>query len=252
MPLVESESLILRTYNLAEADKIVLFLTKEHGIVRGVAKGAKRLKSRFGSALEPFSVARITYFQKEVLELVSIQKMELIDSYFASASEPNFLQKFSYLTDVLVGSLPPHDPNEKLYRMTRACLEAAAASPVSLDSIGFYFEVWLLKLTGYLPRWTNCGECGKPFDPNEAAGLGTNFGLFCDKCRKLSALVRIEPGHRSELANALRLSPSDFAATVRDNASLDYLGDIFKRIISQSLGRPVTEDRPFAARTNGQ
>jgi len=111
MPLIETESLVLKTYNLAEADKIVLLLTRDHGIIRGVAKGAKRLKSRFGSALEPFSVARVSYFQKETLELVSIQKMELMESYFAAASNPEFLQKFSYLTDILVGSLPPHDPS---------------------------------------------------------------------------------------------------------------------------------------------
>ena len=59
MPLIETESIILKTYNLAEADKIVLFLTRDHGVLRGVAKGAKRLKSRFGSGLEPFSIVML-------------------------------------------------------------------------------------------------------------------------------------------------------------------------------------------------
>ena len=183
MPLIETDSLILKTYSLAEADKIVLFLTEDHGIVRGVAKGAKRLKSRFGSGLEPFSVVHITYFQKEVLELVSIQKVELIDSYFAAASDPQFLQKFSYLTDILIDSLPPHDPNETLYRMVKACLEAASEKPASLEAIGFYFEVWLLKLTGYLPQWTKCSDCGRPFERHESAGLGPSFDLICGNCR---------------------------------------------------------------------
>ena len=56
MSLIETESLVIKSYNLAEADRIVVFLTREHGMVRGVAKGAKRLKSKFGSSLEPFSV----------------------------------------------------------------------------------------------------------------------------------------------------------------------------------------------------
>ena len=120
MPLIETESLVLKTYNLAEADKIVLLFTRDQGIVRGVAKGAKRLKSRFGSGLEPLSVVRATYFQKEVLELVSIQSIELLESNFSAASEPEFLEKFAYLIDILVGSVPPHDPNETLYRMVRA------------------------------------------------------------------------------------------------------------------------------------
>src|SRR5258708_24704576 len=122
MPLIETESLVLKTYNLAEADRIVLFLTHEHGLVRGVAKGAKRLKSKFGSGLEPYSVVKLTYFQKDTVELVSIQNTELLRSHFGLVTEPRFLQKFAYLGDILVAITPPHDPNEDLYRMVKACL----------------------------------------------------------------------------------------------------------------------------------
>ncbi len=72
MGLVETEGLVLKSYSLAEADKIVVLLTQNEGLVRGVAKGAKRLKSRFGGGLEPFSVVQISYFQKEERELVSL------------------------------------------------------------------------------------------------------------------------------------------------------------------------------------
>ena len=74
MPLIETESLVLKSYNLAESDKIVVLLTREHGVVRGVAKGAKRLKSKFGSGLEPFSVVMATYFEKESSELVRFKR----------------------------------------------------------------------------------------------------------------------------------------------------------------------------------
>src|SRR5689334_7965922 len=122
MPLVETEGLVLKSYDLAEADRIVIFLTRDHGVVGGVAKGAKRPKSRFGSGLELFSVVKLTYFQKDVHELVSIREAELQKSYFEAASDPEFLQKFSYLSDLLVSFAPPHDPNETIYRMVRACL----------------------------------------------------------------------------------------------------------------------------------
>ena len=62
MPIYESESLVLKSHNLAEADRIVVFFTKVHGVVRGVAKGAKRLNSRFGSLLEPFTIVNLEYF----------------------------------------------------------------------------------------------------------------------------------------------------------------------------------------------
>lgn len=251
MPLIETEGLILKTYNLAEADKIVLLLTREHGIVRGVAKGAKRLKSRFGSSLEPFTVVRATYFQKETLELVSIQKLDLIGSYFSVASDPDFLQKFSYLIEILVDSLPPQDPNEMLYRMTRACLDAAAQMPDRLDAIGFYFEIWLLRLTGYLPQWRSCTLCAREFGENEIAGLGVDQKLVCGNCRRLSSMIAIGPQERATLVYALKQTPTDFAER-EHRVSVRDLSEILKRTISQSLGRPVTESRPLAAEFKGQ
>src|SRR5262245_29699953 len=59
MGLVNTDAVVLRTYNLAEADRIVLFLTRRAGLVRAVARGARRMKSRFGAALEPFTFVRL-------------------------------------------------------------------------------------------------------------------------------------------------------------------------------------------------
>ena len=252
MPLIETESLVLKTYNLAEADKIVLLFTRDQGIVRGVAKGAKRLKSRFGSGLEPLSVVRATYFQKEVLELVSIQSIELLESNFSAASEPEFLEKFAYLIDILVGSVPPHDPNETLYRMVRAAIHTAAEKPSAIAGVVFYFEVWLLRLTGYLPNWTRCGICKRPFEQNEVAGLGTNFELFCADCRRLSSMTHLSHEQRRAVAEALRLSPADFAASGLSAADLRDVSEILRRVLSDSLGRPVSGGTSCAAGSNAQ
>src|SRR6185295_12965738 len=115
-------------------------------LVRGVAKGARRLKSRFGGSLEPFSIVQIEFFRKEERELVAIQRIDLVRSYFGIASEPEFLQKFDYLADVLMAFTPPHDANETLYRMVKTCLDTAAENVDSLESIALYFELWLLRL----------------------------------------------------------------------------------------------------------
>ena len=51
MPVYTTEALVLRTYKLGEADRIVVFLTRDRGKKRGVAKGARRPKSRFTGGL---------------------------------------------------------------------------------------------------------------------------------------------------------------------------------------------------------
>ncbi len=119
MSLYESECIILKTYNLAESDKIFVGFTKKYGIIRGVAKGAKRLKSRFGAALEPFSVVEIEYYQKQDRELVSLRGIDLLESYFKSNGESNFLLTFTYLFEVLVEILPSNLTDETAYRMSK-------------------------------------------------------------------------------------------------------------------------------------
>lgn len=244
MPLVETEGLVLKSYNLAEADRIVIFLTRDHGVVRGVAKGAKRPKSRFGSGLEPFSIVKLTYFQKEALELVSVREAELLKSFFEAASSPEFLQKFSYLSDLLISFAPPHDPNETLYRMVRACLETAESNPSELGALGFYFELWLLRLGGYLPDWNRCKDCGRTFIESETANLQINFHLLCKNCARARSDVSIDGEHRQIYRSALKLSPDQFAIAVtgREETILE-LSRILRRIISQIVGREITGER---------
>lgn len=242
MPLFETESLILKSYNLAEADRIVVFFTKEHGVVRGVAKGAKRMKSRFGSTLEPFSTVQLSYFQKDDRELVSIQHVELVRSCFDEAAEPEFLHTFSYIADLLLAFAPPHDPNETLYRMVRACLASASLGKSPLPSIRLYFEVWLLRLGGYLPDWNRCGECKRQIESESTAFLGPDFHLACKSCKRMRSLVEIGSDYRQVFSDVQRLPPADFVSSVETRPDLVRdLSDVMRKIISQVLGRQLPD-----------
>ena len=77
MKLVTTDAIVLRAYNLAEADRIVLCLTRSSGLVRAVAKGARRMKSRFGAALEPFTLIKLSFHEKEHRELVTVSSAEI-------------------------------------------------------------------------------------------------------------------------------------------------------------------------------
>lgn len=248
MALVETEGVILKSYSLAEADKIIVLLTQSEGLVRGVAKGAKRLKSRFGGGLEPFTIVDITYFQKEERELVSITNIELIKSFFDVAGDPIFLQKFAYLSELLVNFAPPHDPNERLYRMAKICLETAAASPQNLESIVLYFELWVLRLNGYLPDWSVCDNCKTPLAQNEDANLQINFQLQCRRCQKSRSGLTIAPALREIFLSAQRLTPLKFIdATANSATQLKDVSAVLKRIIFNVLGKEIASEKILAA-----
>jgi len=244
MGLIETEGLILKSYGLAEADKIVVILTQHQGLVRGVAKGAKRPKSKFGGALEPFSIVQIEYFQKETSELVSIRQIELIKSFFETASDPKVLQKFAYLTELLSEFAPPHDPNENLYRMAKICLETATKFPESLENIGLYFELWILRLGGYLPNWNKCDECHRELDNKEDTSLQTNFHLLCKNCQKTRNYWLITPSHRQIFSSAQKLSPTKFVEfALQKTENVREVSSALKKIISQILGKEINSEK---------
>lgn len=250
MSLFESEGIILKTYSLSEADKIVLFLTEKQGLIRGVAKGAKRLKSRFGGSLEPFTVVHVSYFQKEERELVSIRQIELVKSYFNVIADPHVLQNFSYLIDLVIEFAPPHDPNERLYRMVKVCLENAAHKPEFLGAVILYFEFWLLRLGGFLPNWEKCDVCKKQFTDTETSYLFSDFHLFCKNCRKGSGLQVIDADQRFIYKTAKNYSPDNFIqiSSSRPDSIFEF-SVILKKMLSKVLNREVTDKKILMARS---
>ncbi|MGB7070931.1 MAG: DNA repair protein RecO [Pyrinomonadaceae bacterium] len=243
MALYETEAIVLRSYNLAEADRIVVFLTRDHGVVRGVAKGVKRLGSRFGGILEPFTIVDLTFFQKESLELVSIRNVDLVRSNFAAVTDPPFLQKFSYLVEILLAFTPPHDPNETLYRMVNACVAAGTELPNKLVAICLYFEFWLLRLGGYLPDWSTCDRCARVFAPDETATFEGNSHLSCETCRRGTHHRNVSAAQREIFRAGLTLSPADFALAVSSEKDAVELSALIKEMISKVLGREIRKEK---------
>ena len=85
MPLYSDEAIVLRTHKLAEADRIITLLTREHGIVRAVAKGVRRTSSRFGSRLEPFTHVNLMLYRGRG-SLDTITQAEIVAAHMAVAA----------------------------------------------------------------------------------------------------------------------------------------------------------------------
>jgi DNA repair protein RecO (recombination protein O) len=215
MAVLETEALVLRTYNLAEADKIVVCLTRRAGLIRAVARGCRRMKNRFGAALEPFTLLNVSCYQKEHQELISLRQAEIIESNFDLFGDADMLTALAYMGDLVIEFSPPYQPNEKLFRMVKACVEALTQSPTDLQAVLRYFEVWLLKLEGFLPDLNHCGECHRVINDAETAYLGLELALRCRNCYSgvgypLSKMVH------AQLRATHKLAPKIFAAESRN------------------------------------
>src|SRR6266550_5678590 len=151
MALVNTDAIVLRTYNLAEADRIAVCLTRSAGLVRAVAKGARRMKSRFGAALEPFTLIRLAFYERENRELVSISTAEILKSHFDLVAQLEVSEVLAYMGELVSEFAPPHETNEKLFRMVNSCIDALETTPESSRLVQRYFEVWVLRLAGLFP-----------------------------------------------------------------------------------------------------
>ena len=155
MPLYTADALILRTYKLGEADRIVVFLTRDRGKRRGVAKGARRSRSRFTGALEPLTEVRVAYFEKERRELVGLNYAETVRSPLSLLGldgEPaTKLGYLGYFAELLDEWAQEADADERLYRLGTSMLGAlGGGAPV--EPLARYFEYWLLRLQGVYPE----------------------------------------------------------------------------------------------------
>ena len=150
MPLHTTDALILRTYQLGESDRIVVFLTRDRGKRRGVAKNARQSRRRFGGALEPMTCGRVGYVERERRDLVRLDYVEVLRSPL-SAADPSALGYVSYFAELIDEWAQEADPNEPLFRLGASTVDAMAVG-VPIEPLARYFEYWLLRLQGVYPE----------------------------------------------------------------------------------------------------
>ena len=146
MPLHTTDALILRTYQLGESDRIVVFLTRDRGKKRGVAKNARQSRRRFGGGLEPLTSGRVAYMERERRDLVTLYYVEPTRSPLA-ALEGEALGYVGYFAELIDEWAQEADPNETLFRLGASMVDAMAMG-VPIEPLARYFEYWLLRLQG--------------------------------------------------------------------------------------------------------
>ena len=195
MPLYTTDALILRTYRLGESDRIVVFLTRDRGKKRGVAKHARQSRRRFGGALEPLTCGRVGYVERERRDLVSLSYVEATRSPLAAA-DGEALGYAEYFAELIDEWAQEADPNETLFRLGASMVEAMAAG-VPIAPLARYFEFWLLRLQGVYEPDAGLSDGAKAF--LAAARMCSPFALG-EVFVSLEVLQELEAAHGSLIA----------------------------------------------------
>lgn len=183
MPARETEAIILKTFPLGEADRLVSFLGRASGRVRGVAAGARRVKNRYGSTLEVLSHVQIWYVEKETRELVRIQQCELLESFHKTQSNYQLSTGLAVISETAELVLPDHEAAEPMFRLILLTVREIERSGDWVLPLS-YFAFWTVRLGGWLPRFDRCSSCAAPFGEGAAYHGPWEPGLLCEKCRR--------------------------------------------------------------------
>jgi len=183
MPLVSTEAFVLRTYKLAEQDKIVVLFTKQYGKIRLVARGARKHRNRFGASLELFAHLRVIFHEKENRELWILDKAEILYSPFEKQRKLRTSFYLSYFAELIHEFYPDRERNPYAFRILLN-VENAVRKQQDLDFLARYVELQLLHSQGILSSVAFCSHCNRPFESlQERRYLGSGTEIYCRRCR---------------------------------------------------------------------
>jgi DNA repair protein RecO (recombination protein O) len=177
MSLYREHGIVLRTYKLGEADRIVVFVTRGHGKVRAVAKGVRKTKSRFGSRLEPGSHVALQLYEGRELDIVT--QAESVDHFRAIRDDLDRLAGAQVMLEATDQVSQEREPDARLYQLLLGALRTLAGSGSALVVPAFLLK--LLAADGVQPLVEVCASCGED-TPLVAFDLGAG-GLLCRSCR---------------------------------------------------------------------
>lgn len=237
MPLVDSEAIILRSAPLGEADKLVSFLARGAGRLRGVARGARRPRNRFGAGLEPLSHVRLWFYDRAHRELVRLSQCELIEPFWQARSDYAGTVALSHLAELCERLLPEREPSERVFRLLLVVLEGIKTRRNVWLALA-YFQLWMLRLAGWLPALERCNRCQREFGEN-ACYLGLDAtGALCRGCRKRG--MRVLAASSRKLALELLAQPLPHLAPADDERDRSaelrkYLLDVIEHHTERKL-----------------
>jgi DNA repair protein RecO (recombination protein O) len=182
MALAQFEGVVLKTYPLGETSRIVVAYTRERGLIRMVAKGARKTPSRFGFALEPLSRSRFVLYWKNDRDLQLLSQGDTLRAWGSELADLTRLAHAQAALELIDRLVWGEEPHEELFDLLLGAIESAARAPVAaLPAVTLAFELQVASLLGYRPRLDACAICSGPLSSRRPFSPARG-GMLCDRC----------------------------------------------------------------------
>lgn len=182
MPTIKTTGVVLDTFRVGEADRIVTFYSPDQGKIKAKAKGIARTKSKYGSAAELFALdSFILYAKREDQEIYTLTECMVLDSREEIRADLARLAVAAYIAEMTVAFTPPQDPQPELWELLDETAIALRMAP-DVAALPWAYQIKILEILGHLPDMTGCQSCGKPYKKGAAYFEGGQGGILCQTC----------------------------------------------------------------------
>lgn len=239
MPLYRTQAIILRTIPYGEADQIVTLYTLRFGKIKGIAKGAKRSRKRFGNTLEIGSYIHATFFEKETSDLVRLSHCDLIRPFAGLREDIRKLAWGSYFIELISELTAEKIPSPPIFRLLTAFLNLIDRGMLK-EELQRVFEVRLLSQLGYRPHLDRCTRCQKKIGGEKVFFSSREGGVLCPSCAShLSDAISVSLGTIKTLHLAQTLPLDKIRRISFSPQSLKESRLILSQFLGQYLGKDL-------------
>jgi DNA repair protein RecO (recombination protein O) len=176
-------ALVLRTTDWSETSRIATFWTRELGKVRALAKGGRRLKSNFETALDLLTVCSIVFLRKSSGSLDLLTEAQVVRRFPQLRADLPALYAAYYVAELLSDMTEDYDPHPTLFDEALAALDAFGKPPPAPGPRLARFELTLLRELGYSPVLDVCAACAGPLGGGRLAFSAAAAGVLCPNCQ---------------------------------------------------------------------
>jgi DNA repair protein RecO (recombination protein O) len=187
--LKRTEGIVLRTVPYGDADLIVTYLTPDFGVLKVFAKSPRKIKSRFGSSLEPLTNSRISFWGREDASLPKLTQSDILTSFQLLREEFSCFLKISEILELMLSFLPERDANKKVYTLLLHTLRILPEQQ-NVTLLITSFKIKFLHLVGFAPKLDACGRCGK----RGYSFYLAQWSVMCEGCAQgINSPLKISP-----------------------------------------------------------
>ena len=244
MALHRTRAIVLKSINLSDSDRLVTFLTESHGKLKCVAKGARKVKTRFWGSLEPMSNIHLIYFGKENQNLYRLTQADLIESFHSIREDFGKLFKGVYFLELIDSMILEGNRDQRIYFLLQQTL-SVLKSETDIDLLIRLFEIRLLSLSGYKPQLDHCIVC-KTVSMNGIFKFSFfQNGILCLNCsRKIATDIQFTTGTRNYIKKLMEVEIKSCGRIKFPNKQAEEIEKVTHRLILSQLGRE-TKSYPF-------